>query len=335
MRSFGSDNHSGIAPEILAAISAANIDHCEAYGDDKYTAQAKADICRAVGKADAEVFFVFNGTGANILSLGSAINSFNSIICASTAHINVDECGAPEKILGAKVITVETADGKLSPEIIKPLIHGFGFEHHSQPKIISIAQVTELGTLYTPHEIKALADFAHTYDMYLHVDGARIANAVASSGINLSDMINSVDVLSFGGTKNGMMCGEAVVILNNELGKYMKYQRKQSMQLYSKMRFVGAQFSAYLKDDLWLRLASNANRMAALLSEEISKLYPITQKTEANEVFVKMPKNKYERLLKDYFFYVWDENNDEIRFVCSFDTTREDVEGLISAIRKL
>lgn len=334
MKSFGSDNHSGIAPEILRAIAEANSEHVEAYGNDPYTQKAEEDFCKLFNRK-VEVFFVFNGTGANILSLSSGMNSYNSILCASTAHINVDECGAPEKQLSAKVISIPTSNGKLTPELVKPHLHGFGFEHHSQPKFISITQATELGTLYTVDEIRALSELAHSHNMFLHMDGARIANAVVSSGVDITEMTSGVDVLSFGGTKNGMMCGEAVVVLNDSLGEALKYQRKQAMQLYSKMRFISAQFSEYLRDDLWLRLASNSNRMAKLLGEGVSKYFPLTQKVEANEVFVKIPKVLYEELLKEYFFYVWDEENDEVRFVCSFDTTEEDVEALVRAIARL
>lgn len=334
MRSFGSDNHSGVAPEVIEAITGANSDHSEAYGADIYTQRAISDFCALFGR-EVEVYFVFNGTGANILSLSSGMSSYHSILCAESAHINVDECGAPEKQLGAKVIAVPTPDGKLTTEMIEPYLHGFGFEHHSQPRFISIAQPTELGTLYTAREISALAELAHSHNMYLHVDGARIANAVASSSVSVAEMMQGVDVMSFGGTKNGMMCGEAVVILNGELGTMMKYQRKQAMQLYSKMRFISAQFSAYFKDDLWLRLASNANRMAKKLAEGISEYFPLTQRVEANEVFVCMPKELYTKLLEDYFFYVWDEGKDEIRFVCSFDTTDEDVQNLTLAIKNL
>lgn len=334
MRSFGSDNHSGIAPEILEAISMANVNHCEAYGADEYTQKAVADF-RALFGREVDVYFVFNGTGANILSLASGMQSYNSILCAHTAHINVDECGAPERQIGGKVIAIESPDGKLTPELVRPYLHGFGFEHHSQPKFISIAQSTELGTVYSTEEVLVLSELAHSHNMYLHMDGARLANAVVSSGVDVRELTEGVDVLSFGGTKNGMMCGEAVVILNPELGKAMPYQRKQTMQLYSKMRFVSAQFSAYLKDGLWLSLAAKSNAMAQLLAEGVSKYFPLTQKVEANEVFVKMPKELYEKLLKEYFFYVWDEENNEIRFVCSFDTTIADVEALISAVAKL
>ncbi len=334
MKSFGSDNHSGVEPRILGAIERANIEHEIAYGDDKYTRQAIRDIQRLFGR-EVEVFFVFNGTGANILALGSGISSFNSIICCDTAHINVDECGAPEKNLGVKVIAITSGDGKLSVDAVQGALNGFGFEHHSQPKFISIAQCTELGTIYTQAEIAALSELAHSHSMYLHMDGARIAGAVVSAGISIEEMTRGVDVLSFGGTKNGMLCGEAVVILNPELGAHLKYQRKQSMQLFSKMRFIGAQFSEYLKDDLWLELARNANSMAQLLGDNLSKYFKLSQSIEANEVFVYMPSKVYEKLKEQYFFYVWNEATDEVRFVCSFDTTPQDVEGLVGAIEDI
>ncbi len=337
MKSFGSDNHSGIHPLILEAIAEANVGHSLAYGDDPITQLAKRDICKLFGRADEiDVYFVFNGTAANVLSLASGVNSYNSVICADTAHINVDECGAPERWLGAKVISVPSVNGKLTPEAILPHLHGFGFEHHSQPKFISITQSTELGTIYTREEIATLSDLAHSHSMYLHVDGARIANGVVGSGVSIAEMTEGVDVLSFGGTKNGMMMGEAVVILNGELSKgAMKYQRKQAMQLYSKMRFVAAQFSAYLKDDLWLRLAQNANSMAQMLGQELSKRFTLTQRVEANEVFVQIPPRVYSELLKSYFFYVWNEAESEVRFVCSFDTTEQDIRQLVDAIDAL
>ncbi len=334
MKSFGSDNHSGIHPQILRAIESANSGHVIAYGDDPYTAKATEDIKQLMG-GRGEVYFVFNGTGANILSLGSGMHPFNSIICTNTAHINVDECGAPEKNIGAKVIALESSNGKLTVDVARSALHGFGFEHHSQPKFISIAQCTELGTIYTLEEIGALSELAHSHSMYLHMDGARIANAVASSGVSLEEMTRGVDVLSFGGTKNGMMCGEAVVVLNPELGEYLKYQRKQSMQLFSKMRFIAAQFSEYLRDGLWLELASNANSMAKLLGSELSKYFELSQRVEANEVFLYMPREVHEELMKDYFFYVWDEATDEVRFVCSFDTTVEDVMGLVDRVKSI
>ena len=334
MRSFGSDNHSGIHPSILEAISKANVDHDLSYGDDKYTQIAKQKFCELFG--DVEVFFTFNGTGANVTSLGSAIKSHNSIICTESAHINVDECGAPEKLTGSKLIAISTPDGKLTPELIKPKLTGFGFCHHSQPKIISITQTTELGTLYSLSEIKAIADLAHSYDMYLHVDGARFSNSIAALGCTAKDFAaTGVDVLSFGGTKNGLMLGEAVVFFNKNMCGDFQYIRKQSMQLYSKMRFISAQFIAYLEDNLWLKLATQANDMAVYLFEQLKDIecITITQQPAANAIFLILPKDKKEIIRDQYFFYDWDEATGEIRFMTSFDTTKDDIDSLIAFIR--
>ncbi len=334
MRSFGSDNHSGIHPSILEAISKANVDHDLSYGDDKYTQIAKQKFCELFG--DVEVFFTFNGTGANVTSLGSAIKSHNSIICTESAHINVDECGAPEKLTGSKLIAISTPDGKLTPELIKPKLTGFGFCHHSQPKIISITQTTELGTLYSLSEIKAIADLAHSYDMYLHVDGARFSNSIAALGCTAKDFAaTGVDVLSFGGTKNGLMLGEAVVFFNKNMCGDFQYIRKQSMQLYSKMRFISAQFITYLEDNLWLKLATQANDMAVYLFEQLKDIecITITQQPAANAIFLILPKDKKEIIRDQYFFYDWDEATDEIRFMTSFDTTKDDIDSLIAFIR--
>lgn len=338
MKSFGSDNHSGIHPDILKAISEANVDHDLAYGDDQITQQAITKFKQLFGSDNIDVYFVLNGTGANILSLKTLTRSYNAVISASTAHINVDECGAPEKATGCKLLTIETEDGKLTPELIRQQLHGFGFQHHSQPKVISISQTTELGTCYTADEIRAIADLAHQYNMYLHVDGSRLANAIAFSGISAHDMITStgVDVLSFGGTKNGMMIGEAVVFFNPELSADAQYERKQLSQLYSKMRFVAAQYCAYLSNDLWLKNATHANSMAQLLASKINDIneIDIIQKVESNGVFAKIPHSMIEKLMSEYFFYMWDEARDEARWMCSFNTTKEDVYNFACAIRE-
>lgn len=335
MRSFGSDNHSKIDSSILNAIIEANIDHDLSYGDDKLTKRAEEMFRNLFG--DVDVFFVFNGTGANVTSLLSMTNSFNSVICASTAHINVDECGAPEKVAQCKLIPVDTPDGKLTLELIKPHLTGFGFCHHSQPKVISISQVTELGTLYTLEEIKSIANLAHSYNMYLHVDGARFANSIAALGCSAKEFAQTgVDVLSFGGTKNGMMMGEAVVFFNKNLSSNFLYTRKQTMQLYSKMRFVAAQFIAYLKDDNWLRLAKQSNDAAKILYQELLKIPQIklTQKPAANAVFLIFPEDKREKIRSEYFFYDWNESIGEVRLMTSFDTTKQDIDGLIAFIKK-
>ena len=335
MVSFGSDNHSGIHPLILEAIARANTGHTPAYGDDPYTQKAQHDVAALFGVEAEQVFFVFNGTGANCTGLWASTRPFSSVLCASTAHIHVDECGAPERLTGCKVIPIPTADGKLTPDLLNPYLHGWGFEHHSQPQVVSITQTTELGTLYSWDEVRALADLAHAHGMVLHMDGARFSQAVVGLGCTPREAAEGVDVLSFGGTKNGMMLGEAVVFLNAELAKDFKYLRKQSMQLCSKMRFVGAQFSAYLKDGLWLELAAHARRMARLLYERVQDIegVEVTRAPEANAVFAVISAEVRERLLAEYCFYVWDYDTGEVRWMCSFDTTEGDIEDFVAAIR--
>ncbi len=337
-RGFASDNNSGISPEILAAISDANSGHAIAYGDDIFTQKAVAVFKKMMG-ADIEVFFVFTGTGANVLGLNNMGRSFNSVICAETAHINVDECGAPEKFTGMKILPVKTPDGKLTIDNIKQHMHSFGFEHHSQPGVISITQPTEIGTVYTPAEVKTLSDYAHKNNLYLQMDGARISNAVASLGVSVKEFTKDagVDVLSFGGTKNGMMYGEAVLFLNNKLAKNFKYFRKQGMQLSSKMRYIGAQFIAFFNNNLWIKNASHANKMAQLLYQQTKdiKNVKITQTVQANGVFAIIPKQLIPKLQKEYFFYVWNENTNEVRWMCSYDTTKEDVMEFASLLRKM
>ena len=335
-RGFGSDNHSGISPEIMEALASANREHALAYGDDEYT-QRTADLFRQTFGPQTSVYFVFNGTGANVLCIDAMCRSHHAVVCSDTAHIHVDECGAPQRIVGCKLLTVPTPDGKLTPELVKTQLHGFGFEHHSQPRAISIAQATELGTLYTLDEIRALADLAHSYDMYLHVDGARLANAAAQLGCSFKEMTTDcgVDCLSFGGTKNGMLMGESCVILNPKLDVDMKYRRKQMSQLCSKMRFIAAQFEAYLTTGLWQRNAAHSNRMAQLLYQSVKDIpgvrvmYPV----QVNSVFVQLPHDVWTSLQNDYFFYDWDEANDVVRWMCSFDTTEEDIAHFVEALK--
>ena len=337
-RGFASDNNAGIHPAILQAINDVNLGHVKGYGDDPYTERAIQQIRQHFGES-VEVFFVFTGTGANVLGLTAGTQAYNSVICAETAHIYVDECGAPEKFSGCKLLPVGTIDGKLTPELICPHLTGFGFEHHSQPGIISISQSTEMGTVYSVSEIHTLADFAHSYNMLLHVDGARLANAAVSLNTGFKEMTGDcgVDILSFGGTKNGLMAGESVVFFKKNLSENFKYIRKQGMQLASKMRFFATQFETYLKDDLWRKNAMHANRMAALLYDKVKEIQEVevTQKVQSNGVFARIPKEIIAPLQEEYFFYMWDENTSEARWMTSFDTTEEDIDNFVKLIKKL
>ena len=321
----------------MEAIQNSNQGHVMAYGGDPYTAAA-IEKFKALFGNNIDVYFAFNGTGANVISLSTLTQSYHSILCPATAHIQVDECGAPDKFTGCKVIPIATADGKISPELIRPHLHGFGFEHHSQPKMISITQCTELGTVYTPEEVKAICDLAHANNMYVHMDGARLANAAVSLDVDVKEFTSNagIDVLSFGGTKNGMMLGEAVIFFNPELSKEAKYVRKQSMQLCSKMRYIGAQFDAMLTNGLWLKTARHANKMAKLLEQEVLKIdqIKITQKVQANGIWALIPKDKIEKLQEEYFFWVWDEHAGEVRWLCSFDTTEEDILGFVKLLKQ-
>ena len=336
-RSFASDNNAGIHPKVLEAITAANEGHVIAYGDDACTARAIELFRQHFGK-HVEVYFVFGGTGANVLGLKAMTRPHHAIVCAHTAHINVDECGAPEKSTGCKLLSLTTEDGKITVEHVRPYLSAVGNEHHVQPRVISISQATEMGTVYTPAELKALSRFAHKQGMLLHMDGARISNAAASLKTSLRAITGDagVDVLSFGGAKNGMMYGEAVVFFDPSLAKDFKFTRKQGTHLPSKMRFISAQFEALLSDDLWRQNAAHANRMAQILASELQKIPQIelTQKVESNGVFARVPPKYIPQLQKQYFFYVWDEAISEVRFMTSFDTTEEDIADFVALVRK-
>ncbi|GAK55061.1 aromatic amino acid beta-eliminating lyase/threonine aldolase [Candidatus Vecturithrix granuli] len=333
---FASDNFAGVHPDILKAIASANSGHYKAYGADKYTDAAIKKFHDHFGDR-IDVYFVFGGTAANVLGLKMITESYHGIVCAESAHINVDECGAPEKFTGCKLLTVPSPDGKITVEQVSHFLSAFGVEHHNQPKVISITQTTEMGTVYTPEEIETLAAYAHQHDMLLHVDGARLANAAASLDLHLSDLTTDVgvDVLSFGGTKNGLMFGEAVIFFKRSLSKNFKYLRKQGMQLLSKMRFISAQFDAYLSNDLWLKNARHANAMAQLLASELEKIptISITQKVQANAVFAIFPKEIIPTVQEKYYFYVWNEHSSEVRLMTSFDTTKKEVKGFVEAIK--
>ncbi|NOZ46137.1 MAG: low specificity L-threonine aldolase [Chlorobi bacterium] len=337
-RGFASDNNSGVHSDIIKAIQEVNSGHTIGYGSDKYTEKALQKFKQIFGKY-TETYFVFTGTAANVLGLSAVTKSYHSIICAETAHINEDECGAPEKFTGCKVLTAETPDGKLTPDLIKKHLYGFDFEHHSQPKIISITQATEMGTVYKPDEIKQITDFAHKNKMLVHMDGARISNAAVSLNLPFKAFTTDVglDILSFGGTKNGMMYGEAVVFFNSNLAPDFKYIRKQGMQLASKMRFIGAQFLAFFENDLWKKNAKHSNEMAQYLVSKVKNIpaVKITQPVEANGVFAIVPKQIISELQKEFFFYMWDENKSEVRWMTSFDTTKEDVDQFAEKLKAL
>lgn len=345
-RTFASDNNAGVHPEIMQAITDANAGYAIGYGDDPITAKAINTFKQHLGD-DIDVYFVFNGTAANVLSLKAMTESYHAIICTDTSHIHVDECGAPERFTGAKLLPCATPDGKLTIDIVKRHLHGFGVEHHVQPRVISITQSTELGTVYAVDEIRALADFAHSRGLLLHIDGARISNAAAALGMPFRTFTRDagVDVLSFGGTKNGMMGGEAVVFLppftpspslSGRSVADFKFIRKQGLQLASKMRYIAAQFNALLGSDLWLRNATNANAMARRLADCVKDVAPIAYPTQVNAVFAVVPKRAMPALLQHSFFYEWTEHEDAhvvVRWMCAWDTTEEDVDRFAAAVR--
>jgi len=337
-RSFASDNNAGVHPEIIEAIRNANDGHVIAYGSDPITARAMELFQKHFG-SDVAVYFVFGGTGANVLGLKAITQPHHAIFCADTAHVNVDECGAPEKFTGCKLIAIPTPDGKLRVEQIKPLLHGIGVEHHVQPRVISISQATEMGTVYTREELKTLAGFAHDNGLLLHVDGARLANAAVGLDKTFKEITTDVDVdvLSFGGTKNGMMYGEAVVFFDKNLASEFKYIRKQGTHLPSKMRFISAQFEALLSGDLWRRGAEHANRMAQILGSELAKVPKIklTQPVQSNGVFATIPKEYIPVLQEKYFFYVWDDAISEVRLMASFDTSEDDIRNFIYFVNQI
>lgn len=335
-RGFASDNYAGAHPEIIEAVRAANEGHVTAYGEDAYTASLQELVQSHFGTA-ATAYPVFNGTGANVLALQALLPRWGAVICAATAHINTDENGAPERIGGIKLLPIPTPDGKLTPALIDAEAWGWGDEHRAQPLVVSITQTTELGTCYTPGEIQRIAEHVHAKGMKLHLDGARLANAAAHLGLPLRAFTTDVgvDVVSFGGTKNGLLFGEAVIWLNPQSDPGMSYLRKMDMQLASKMRFVSAQLIALLTGGLWLRSASHANEMAKRLSEGMSAIdgVSLTQATQSNSVFAVLPPHAAAKVRESFRFYDWDQARGEVRWMCSWDTTETDVQALLAAVR--
>lgn len=328
-RGFGSDNHAGVLPEALAAIAAANEGHAPSYGHDELTARVEARFREELGE-QARAFLVFNGSGANVLSMRALLRPWEGVVCAETAHLNVDEGGAPEA-WGIKLLTVPAPDGKLTPELVSQRIVRIGDEHAVQPRIVTISQSTELGTLYALDEVRALADHAHAHGLALHVDGARITNAAAALGVSLREATTDlgVDLLSFGGTKAGLLAGEAVVVLSEDAAAALPYLRKQTLQLASKMRFIAAQFEALLEGERWRSAAGHANAMAGRLADAVRGIegVTLTQEPQANAVFAILPPGVAEKLRERWFFYDWDELRGEVRWMCSWDTTEADVDA--------
>jgi threonine aldolase len=337
VKGFASDNYAGAHPEVLAAIAEANDGHAVAYGGDPWTARAEALLREHFGE-QAVSYLVFNGSAANVLSLRALCRPWNSVICAAQAHINVDEGGAPEHIAGFKLQDVPTQDAKLAPEHVEWLLGRRGDEHAVQPRVVSVTQSTELGTRYSPYELHALAHFAHERGMALHMDGARLANAAAALDVPLRALTTDVgvDVVSFGGTKNGLLLGEAVVFCDPALAENFKYLRKQTLQLASKGRFIAAQFVALLEGDLWRRNAAHANAMAQRLADALAGVpgVRITQPVQANAIFAVLPPSATEQLQRDWRFYTWDEATGEVRLVCSWDTTADEVDAFAADVSR-
>lgn len=338
LKMFMSDNNSGVHSKIMEAIVNINQEHDYSYGTDNTTKRAEELISTLLGK-DVDTYFVSTGTAANVIGLSGLLKPYEGVVAAETAHINVDECGALERFSGSKILHISTEDGKISKEGIEKYIGSLGDHHQSQPRVISISQTTETGTLYSIEEIRKLADFAHENGMLLHVDGARIANAVVALNTTFKEMIadTGVDLLSFGGTKNGMMIGEAIVSLNKELSQAFKFYRKQGMQLISKMRFISAQFIAYIEDEIWKENALNANNMGKYFAKELSSIPSIKLKNqpETNMIFLHMEKELIDLLHERFDFYVPDEKTNLVRLVTSFDTTKEDIDEFIGFIKKI
>lgn len=337
MKGFASDNYAGVLPEVMEALQKANYEHARSYGADDVTART-VQLFRDVFGADVDVYFVFNGTGANVLSISSATQSFNSVLCADTSHIYCDESSAPETFTGCRFFVLRSnAEGKLTPDVISKRLVRKGDMHYAQPNIISLTQTTEYATVYTADELKAVGGLAKEQGLYYHIDGSRFFNAAASLGCSLKELSTDVglDILSLGGTKAGMMYGEAVVVFNKELAKHIAFKHKQSMQLASKNRFIAAQFEAMLNNELWRKHATHANAMAKLLHDSIKDIpgVEVTKPVQANGVFAKHPQSWNEKMWAKYPYYVWDEHTNEVRMMCSWDTTVEEVLGFAAFMK--
>lgn len=336
MRSFASDNYAPAHPAVISTISAINHGHQRAYGADSVTEQL-TEVFHDLFGSQTTCYPVWNGTGANVLSLYSVLKPWEAVICSNWAHINVDEGGAPERIIGTKLIDLPTPNAKLTPDQIANAFIRVGDEHYAQPKVVSITQSTEYGTLYSAAEIKQIAEVTHANQAYLHLDGARLSNAAVALDLEFKQFTTDVgvDIVSFGGTKNGLMNGEAVLFLNPDLGQQVKHLRKSLMQLNSKMRYTSAQLLALLSDNLWRENAANANAMAQLLATEVSKIpeIKITQAVEVNAVFATVPKSVIDQVPAQFPFYVWNEKTNEVRWMCAWDTTETDVLDFVSAIK--
>jgi threonine aldolase len=334
-KSFGSDNHAGAHEAVLRMLAATNVGDAHGYGDDPWTKQVSQDLCAQFGAADA--YFVFNGTGANVVGLSLLLHPYEAVICAESAHLNTDECGAPERLLGSKLLTVATPDGKLTPDLVATRLAGLGDEHRAQPRAVCITQATELGTCYSLAELAALGEFCRTHDLRLYLDGARLANAAAYLGCSLADLAAQADVLSFGGTKNGAVAAEAVIVMNPDLTGAVPFQRKQLLQLGSKMRFLAAQFAGLLENDTWLANATHANLMAQRLSAGLRDVAGVTQRypVESNAVFAALDPRLIEPLQREWGFYVWDEPQNVVRLMTAFDTTAADVDALLASVREV
>ena len=334
---FASDNTSGVHPKVMEALNKANVGAAEPYGDDPWTAEAEGCF-KALFGDDVDVFLVPLGTGANVLGFNRMIRSWHSILCSDMAHTHTSESGAVEAVVGCKMTPIPSVHGKISAGALSAYLTDMGSPHHSQPGLVALTQSTEVATVYTPEEIKAIVDVAHANGLFVHMDGARIANACASLGLSLRALTVDcgIDVLSFGGTKNGLMMGECVIVFDDSLKSEARFIRKQSAQLASKMRYLSCQFTAYLTDELWLKNATHANAMAKRLADALEQVHGVRfpQRVESNQLFLTMPRAETDRMLQTYFFYFWNEEADEIRLVTSFDTTEEDIDTFIRILKK-